>query len=102
MEHGFEWDPIKANTNIKKHGISFELATDVFDDPMAVTIFDEDASHSEEDRWITIGLVQNKLYVVAVHTYKDVTRDSLTIRIISARLATKHEIKQYEETNYAR
>lgn len=49
----FEWDQIKAKTNIKKHGISFLNAALVFSDPDALTIYDEDHSNSE-DRWITL------------------------------------------------
>jgi len=50
----FEWDPVKAKMNLKKHGVAFKEAATVFRDPLGITIFDPD--HSEvEDRFITIG-----------------------------------------------
>ena len=96
MRYQFEWDPAKAATNLKKHGVSFELATAVFTDPIALTIYDEDNS-DEEDRWITLGQVGQQHYLVVVHTYRDSQADTVRIRIISARPATKHEIKQYQQ-----
>lgn len=96
MQYNFEWDPVKAQANIDKHGIAFEQATGVFLDPMALTIYDEDNSSAEEDRWITLGRSNGQYYLVVVHTYKDQTSDAATIRLVSARTATKHEIKQYE------
>ena len=96
MEYNFEWDPSKARDNIRKHGITFKQASKVFDDPMAVTIFDDDSS-DEEDRWVTLGQVQSRYYLVVVYTYRDSINDITTIRIISARSATKPEIRQYEK-----
>ena len=95
MQYNFEWEPVKARANVNKHGVSFEEASSVFKDPMALTIFDDDHS-SDEDRWITLGSASRKCYVVVVHTYRDEVGATVTIRMISARLATKHEIKQYE------
>lgn len=96
MQYTFEWDPVKARTNVTKHGITFEQAAAVFTDPMALTIFDEDNSGDDEDRWITLGQANGQHYLVVVHTYRDQQGDTVTIRLISARAATKHEIKQYE------
>ncbi|GLS27913.1 BrnT family toxin [Marinibactrum halimedae] len=96
MQYNFEWDPVKANTNAIKHGVTFEQATAVFNDPMALTIFDEDSSNNDEDRWVTLGQVNGQHYLVVVHTYRDQQDNTVTIRLISARSATKHEIKQYE------
>ena len=62
---------------------------------MALTIFDGDHSN-DEDRWITLGNASGQYYLVVVHTYRDEIENAVTIRLISARLATKHEIKQYE------
>ena len=90
-----EWDPIKAAKNIKKHGISFELAGTVFDDPFALSI-PEDGLHDEE-RWITLGLSVNQATVVVIHTEIHVVGGIETIRIISARKATPKEKKQYEK-----
>lgn len=96
MQYNFEWDPVKAQTNAIKHGVTFEQATAVFNDPMALTIFDEDNSSDDEDRWITLGQTNGQHYLVVVHTYRDQKNDTVTIRLISARPATKHEIEQYE------
>ncbi|MCC6569516.1 MAG: BrnT family toxin [Anaerolineales bacterium] len=88
----FEWDPLKAASNIRKHGISFEEAITVFKDPLAF-IFD-DIIHSEhERREIIIGLsaLRRTLLVCFVERHGD------TIRIISARPATRQEIEDYEE-----
>jgi len=95
MLYNFEWDPVKAQTNEKNHDVTFEQATGVFKDPMALTLFDQDQS-DEEDRWITLGLTGGQHYLVVVHTYRDEHNDTVTIRLISARHATKHEIAQYQ------
>jgi len=55
FEYQFEWDPIKAHQNARKHGVTFERAATVFLDPQALSGFDEEHSQ-EEDRWITLGL----------------------------------------------
>lgn len=95
MHYNFEWDPVKAHNNADKHGVTFEQATEVFKDPVALTIYDEDNS-SDEDRWITLGQANDQRYLVVVHTYRGQPGQLVTIRLISARPATKHEIKQYE------
>ena len=83
----FEWDDRKNQTNIKKHGISFETAAFVFTDPYYVVLFDEDHS-LEEDRFYVLGTVQDILFVVF-------TLRNETIRLISARLATRQERRFY-------
>lgn len=93
MQYNFEWSPRKAHTNICKHGVTFEEATKVFDDPMALTVFDDEESNDDEGRWITLGLINNQHYLVVVHTYRNANDDSVTIRLISARAATKHEVR---------
>lgn len=96
IQYNFEWNPNKAAANVKEHGISFELATEVFKDPLAISTYDDE--HSEmEDRWATLGETQGKRYIVAIHTYTEHQDGTTTIRMISARDATKHEIRQYEE-----
>ena len=89
----FEWDPAKAELNLKEHGISFDEGTTVFRDTLSITISDPDHSDSE-DRFIDIGMSHRmQLLVVSYTERKD------KIRIISARRATKAERKNYEETN---
>lgn len=96
MQYNFEWDMDKAHRNFKKHGVTFEQATGVFKDPLALTLYDEKESDTDEDRWVTLGQVNGQHYLVVVHTYKSQKNDLVTIRLISARPATKHEITQYE------
>ncbi len=88
----FEWDPRKAASNLRKHGVSFEEATSAFYDPLSLTIHDPDHS-DEEDRYLLIGLSQTGKLVVVSHTDKDDR-----IRLINARLATRAERKTYEGT----
>lgn len=94
MELHFEWDRKKAVGNLRKHGVSFIEATEVFNDPLAIRLLDIDNSN-EEDRWITLGQAGNQRLVVTVHTWQE-DDDNIYVRIISARKATTHEIKQYE------
>ena len=96
MDYNFIWDPAKARRNVKKHGVTFELATAIFEDPMALTIYDVDNSDNDDDRWITLGRISGQHYLSVIHTYHDQHNDAVTIRLISARPATKHEIKDYE------
>lgn len=96
MLYKFEWDPTKAESNAKKHGVTFEKASAVFKDPLALSLFDQEQSDDDEGRWITLGLVDGQHYLVVVHTYRDAHSDTVTIRLISARPATKHEIAQYQ------
>ncbi len=84
------WDPIKADINLRKHGVSFEEAATVIQSAMTVTIEDTD---SEEQRFVTIGVSVKLRVLMVIHTY----REDLEIRIISARNATKKEQKVYEE-----
>ena len=86
-----EWDPKKAKLNLKKHGIAFKEAATALSDPMAVTGADPDHSDDEE-RYITFGVsARNRLLVVS-HT-----EEGETIRLISARKASKGERELYEE-----
>ena len=88
----FEWDPEKAASNIRKHGISFDEAVSVFKDPLAF-IFD-DTTHSEyEHREIIIGASTLRRMILVCF----VERLESVVRIISARPATRQEIKDYEE-----
>ena len=88
----FSWDPRKAASNLRKHGVSFEEAVTAFGDPLSLTI--PDPLHSEsEDRFVLLGLSANSRLLVVVHA----ERGDDDIRIISARLATRRERIQYEE-----
>lgn len=96
MQYNFEWDPKKAKGNLKKHKVTFERAAEIFLDPLMLTIYD--ARHSSiEDRWITIGKDRNDIALVVIHTFREIDFQTSNIRIISARRATKNEIKQYSK-----
>jgi len=89
----FDWDAEKANANLAKHGISFDEVTELFsrgDD--CLEIYDEEHSH-DEDRFIAIGPVVGRLVVVV---FTEWPQD--TIRLISARPATRKEIELYRQT----
>jgi len=88
----FEWDPAKAASNIRKHGISFDEAVTVFKDPLAF-IFDDTAHTEQEHREIIIGMSTLRRMILVCF----VERVENTVRIISARPATRQEIKDYEE-----
>jgi uncharacterized DUF497 family protein len=88
---GFEWDEEKATANLAKHGVSFEEARTIFDDPLYVDFYDPDHS-SEEHRYIIIGVSwHGRLLVVSYTEQGDVTR------LISAREVTRSERETYEE-----
>jgi uncharacterized DUF497 family protein len=87
----FEWDPKKAQINLRKHGVSFEEAATALRDPMAATGADPDHSISEL-RYITFGISERGRLMVVAHT-----EEGDTFRIISARIAGKGERKIYEE-----
>ena len=86
----FDWDKKKNAINIKKHGIDFSDVVDIFNHPM-LTAVDNSADYDEE-RWIGIGWLK-ALVGVVVYT----ERIGNTVRIISARKATKQEVKKYEQ-----
>jgi uncharacterized DUF497 family protein len=93
------WDPDKTAANSVKHGLSFETAVLVFDDPLHASKPDPHP-HPDGDRWHTIGLVGPVLLLV-IHTWPDETEECEPVgRIISARKATTHERKAYEEGNF--
>lgn len=86
----FEWDSQKAETNRRKHGVSFEEAATVFYDPLAATFGDERHS-DDEQRFITIGYSAHGELLVVSHAERE-----LATRIISARVATAHERRAHE------
>lgn len=89
----FEWDARKAQSNERKHGITFEDAALIFDDPLHVSR--QDRHEDGEERWQTVGMVNGVLMLLVAHTMNDVV-DGELIRIISARRATKAEKAIYE------
>lgn len=89
----FEWDDSKNKANRKKHGVWFEEAQQVFDDPRALMFSDLDHS-GKEDRFILLGMSSSGRLLVVVHCERD---GGNVIRIISARKAKTKEVKRYEE-----
>ncbi|MGC1416549.1 MAG: BrnT family toxin [Candidatus Acidiferrum sp.] len=102
----FTWDEQKNAANLAKHGVSFERATLVFDDPRTVSLPDD---CELEERWLTIGLVNGVVVLVVVHTLEqradktgnededeDEDENEEEVRIISARKATRREREVYE------
>jgi uncharacterized DUF497 family protein len=90
----FEWDPAKARANRVKHGVDFEDAKRVFEDPFQRSRHDR--HEGGEDRWQTIGMVADFLLILVAHTFRDDGADEV-IRIISARRPTRQERKDYEQ-----
>jgi uncharacterized DUF497 family protein len=89
------WDEVKAQSNLAKHRVTFAQASTVMLDPLALTVFD--ATHSEiEDRWFTLGQTSEGLVLAVSHTYQNIDADTVRIRLISAREATRRERQQYE------
>lgn len=84
----FEWDPQKAEANLKKHGLSFERAQTIWDDERRYIL--RSANRSDEPRWLVVGRVGPQLYFSAIITYR-----GERIRIISARESTKREKERY-------
>jgi hypothetical protein len=90
----FEWDQRKAALNLKKQGVSFQEATSVFADPLAITVSDPDHSESEA-RFLDLGFSHRRRLLVVSYTER-----GETIRIMSARRSSRSEQKEYEnETN---
>jgi len=88
-----EWDKNKNRTNKEKHGIDFESAATVFDDPLMQSRVDEDG------RWQSLGYAAGHILLLFVaHTYQET--DEIVVRIISARRASKKEREQYEKGSF--
>lgn len=91
MSYYFEWDTEKAAVNLRKHGVSFEEATTVFGDPLAMNMPDPDHSLNEE-RFVLLGLSHRLRLLVVSYAER-----GIRTRLISAREATRQERRQYEE-----
>ncbi|HWH56992.1 MAG TPA: BrnT family toxin [Terriglobales bacterium] len=91
----FEWNEVKAAANALKHGVSFDLARTIFNDPFLVTVADLEHSEAEE-RWFSIGRAANGSLLSVAYLWSEV-ESATKIRVISARKATRTEIRQYEE-----
>ena len=94
MQRYFEWDEQKAEINLRKHGIRFEDAARVFDDPLAVT--DQDRIENSEQRWQTVGMADGYLLLLVAHTVRFEDEGIEVVRIISARRVDRAERRRYE------
>jgi len=97
MYRKFEWDENKNRTNQQKHGVDFDTASYVFDDPNFLS--EQDRIVDGEERWQTIGLVGGFIILMVAHTVRE-SEDVEIIRIISARKATSKERKYYEQAAF--
>jgi uncharacterized DUF497 family protein len=84
----FEWDPKKAASNLRKHGVRFAEAATIFEDPAALSMPDD---NTEEERFVAVGMGSLGMILVVVYAVR-----AARIRIISARKATQTELSQYE------
>jgi uncharacterized protein len=96
LRYTFEWNPIKAKENLRKHRIGFDRAAEILLDALAVSVRDEEHSE-EEERWVTLGCDRRGSVLVLIHTFTEISAEECRIRIISVRRATKMEKRQYEE-----
>ena len=90
----FEWDPAKAASNARKHGVSFEDAATVFANDLLLSMLDDEHGGGEE-RWISQGRTHDGQLLVVVHTWRELD-DRTLVRIISARRTTPRERRRYE------
>ena len=95
MKTRFEWDSTKAESNLRKHGVSFETAARALADPFAMV--EQDRIENGERRWQTLGAVEGHLLLLVAHTVRDDKDGIEVIRIISARRAEPKERKRYEQ-----
>lgn len=91
----FEWDPVKAETNLSKHGITFTEAQTVFYDESAI-LFDDPEHSDDENRLLIIGFSSQARLLIVCHCIRGKEN---AVRIISARKATRTERRQYSEIN---
>jgi uncharacterized DUF497 family protein len=93
MKLEFEWNKAKAKDNFRRHGVTFDLAKTVFQDPFAIERLDDREEHAEE-RFVTIGMAEGKVLLFVAYTEREER-----IRIISARRATQYEQDDYFQQN---
>ncbi len=91
----FEWDLAKARANQRKHGVNFEDAMLVFDDPYA--LFEQDRIEDGQLRWRALGLAGGVVLLLVAHTVREEGHDEV-VRLISARRASRRERQRYGET----
>jgi uncharacterized DUF497 family protein len=93
MKLEFEWHTAKAEANFRRHGVSFDLAKTVFNDPFAIDFLDDREEYGEE-RFVMIGMAEGKVLLFVAYTEREEH-----VRIISARRATQYEQDEYFQQN---
>ena len=95
-DYEFEWDDVKAESNLAKHGVDFMDAMSVLLDPLAMTRFDDE--HSDDgERWVSVGRAGNGQLLLVIHTFSATGSNLALVRLISARPVTQREREQYEQ-----
>ena len=89
----FEWDEAKADANVRKHGVAFELAATVFHDPRLLTVADLEHSGTEE-RWFSVGYASNGAVLSVVYLWSGADPAATNIRLISVRKSTQVECRE--------
>jgi uncharacterized protein len=92
----FDWDPAKAHSNRRKHGVAFEEAMSIFNDPLALSRLDNESGGGEE-RWVTMGRNAANHLLLVVHSFEELSAERVSIRVISARRPTRREVRSYED-----
>ena len=92
----FEWDEEKDGANMKKHGVSFKEAQEIFEDPFHLSVLDKRFDYLDE-RWISIGNTRRERVIVVGHLYRIDESGTEIFRIITARKATEKERERYEK-----
>jgi uncharacterized DUF497 family protein len=96
-DYEFEWDDTRAESNLAKHGVDFWEAMTVLRDPLLMTRFDDEHSEDEE-RWVSLGRASSGKLLLVVHTFTATGPNTALVRLVSARLPTKREREQYEQS----
>jgi uncharacterized DUF497 family protein len=94
----FEWDHTKASVNLRKHGVSFEIARTIFFDPRLLTVADTEHSQTEE-RWFSVGCARNGVIFSVVYLWLEIDALTVKVRLIPARRSTPAEVHQYQENS---
>ena len=91
----FEWDRVKAEANVRKHGVAFQLATTIFSDARILTLADLEHGHSED--WFSVGCASDGAILAVAYLWSEAGPLTTMVRIISARKATRAEMRHYYE-----
>ena len=94
-QYQFEWDEDKAAANFLKHGVRFESAVTVFQDPRLLTIADVEHSSTGDERWFSVGMASTGAMLTIIYRWTEDANAEVAVRLISVRKATRDEILGY-------